>query len=93
MARNKYNAGDTVEIIDDVDSYGRFKLGQRGVVRQVVERVTRYCGACYTDYEYAIDGISGEVAERRLKRVDERRVVQRYEPHVDRSPWNRYRDE
>ena len=93
MASNKYNAGDTVEIIDDVDSYGRFKLGQRGVVRQVVARVTRYCGACYTDYEYAIDGISGEVAERRLKRADERRVVQRDEPHVDRSPWNRYSED
>ena len=89
MARNKFNAGDTVEIIDDVDSYGRFRKGQRGVVEAVTERWSKYAGVRYCHYEYDISGISGPVRERRLEAVDVVRVIERRE---DATPWDRYED-
>ena len=89
MQRNKFNAGDTVEIIDDVDSYGWFRKGQRGVVETVTERWSKYAGVRYRHYEYSISGISWPVREHRLKAVDVVRVIERRE---DATPWDRYED-
>lgn len=93
MPHNKYNAGDTVEIIDDVDSYGRFSVGDRGHVMRVIEKINYAGKYMLKSYEYDIRGIQGPVAEIRLQRVSERQVVERYEPHVDSSPWNRYSED